>query len=162
MLTSTHEKDSDLNSSENGIIHDIVAFEFSTVFLQLKSLAKSNQSRCGHFTMFGLATAAKFFGIHSVIAILALLSDDVEIEKKLRHSVGDSHAETLESQNRLVSQMGIYTSYLLYCKACLFVIRIVKNQTYLPIYVRNEGESDSTTGRICTTTLCANQYLDFP
>ena len=27
--------------------------------------------------------------------------------------------------------MGIYTSYLLDCKACLFVIRIVKNQTYV-------------------------------
>ena len=171
MLTSTHEKDSDLNSSENGIIHDIVAFELSTVFLQLKPLAKSNQSRCGHFTIFGLvfglsiltdfyhanpmtfyvaamdetdkflvrkpavgqyipelysftdstlyhllckvgfghvvflfpfteylavifglATAAKFIGAHPVIAILALLSDDVEIEKKLRHSVDDSHA----------------------------------------------------------------------
>ncbi len=46
--------------------------------------------------MFGLATAAKFLGAHPVIALLALLSDDVEIEKKLRHSVGDSHAETLE------------------------------------------------------------------
>lgn len=81
--------------------------------------------------MFGLATATKFLGAHSIIALLAFLSDDVEIEKKLRHSVGDSHAETLEPQNRLVSQMGIYTSYLLDCKACLFVIRIVKNQTYV-------------------------------
>lgn len=49
--------------------------------------------------MLGLATAAKFLGAHPVIALRALLSDDVEIEKKLRHFVGGSYAETLESQN---------------------------------------------------------------
>lgn len=210
VLSPTHEKDSDLYPSENGVIHNIVAFEFATVFLQFKSLAKSDQGRCGHVTipgmvfglsiladfyhaqpmtfymsamdetdnflvgeptvgqyiselypfadsplyhllckfdfghvvclfpfteylavMSGRATAAKFLRTHPVSAFPALFTDDVEIEKKLRHSVGDGHAETLESQNRLMGQMGMYASYPLDGATGLFMVCVVKNQTYV-------------------------------
>ena len=85
-----------------------------------------------HLTVvFGYAAPFEIPGAHAVVAFLALLSEQGEVEKNLRYSIGDCHAEAFESQNGLVGKMRMDSSYLLDCPACLLIVSIVKNQTYI-------------------------------
>ena len=81
--------------------------------------------------MFRDTTPFEFPGAHAVVPFLSFLSDDGEVEKHLRHSVGDSHTETLKSEHRFVSQMGMDTPDFFNSPACLLMVGIVKNQTHL-------------------------------
>ena len=81
--------------------------------------------------MFGSTASLEFLGAHAVIAILALLSDQGKVEKHLRHSVGDSHAEAFESEHRLVGEMRMHPSNFFNSPACLLVIGVVKDQAYI-------------------------------
>lgn len=81
--------------------------------------------------MFDSTAPFEFPGAHAVVAILSLLSDNGEVEKHLRHSVGDSHTETFESEHRLVGQMRMHPSYFLNRPACLLMVGIVKDKTYI-------------------------------
>lgn len=81
--------------------------------------------------MFGNTAPFEFLGAHAVVAILPLLSDDDEVEKYLRHTVGNSHTEAFESEYRLVGQMRMNPSYFFYSPSCLLMVGIVKDKTYI-------------------------------
>ena len=81
--------------------------------------------------MSSLTATGKFHGTHPIIAFPALFAGDVEIGKRLRDSVGDGHAETHESQSRLMGHMRMYTSCLFDCATGLSMVRVVKDQAYV-------------------------------
>lgn len=81
--------------------------------------------------MFCGATPFEFSGAHAVVPFLPFLTDDGEVEKHLRHSVGNSHTEAFESEHRLVGQMGMDTPYFFNSPACLLMVGIVKDQADL-------------------------------
>lgn len=70
----------------------------------------------------------EFFFTHAIVAFVSLLSDDGEVEKNLRHSIGDSQTEALEPEYGLVGKMGMDTSDFFNRTACLLMIGVIENK----------------------------------
>lgn len=85
--------------------------------------------------MLRLVTALKFFGTHSVVALLPLFSDYVEVKENLRHAVCHSHAEALEAEYGFMRQMGVNPSDFLYCAPSLLMVSFVENQADIMLLV---------------------------
>lgn len=81
--------------------------------------------------MFRCMASIEFLGAHAVVAFLSLLFNDGEVKKNLRYSIGGRHAETFEAKHRLVCKMRMDSSDFFNTPACLLMVGIVKNQTYL-------------------------------
>ena len=80
----------------------------------------------------GNMTTTDFLYTHTVVSILAFLSQQTEVKKKLGDSIGYAHTETFESENTLVGEMGMYPAYFLNGTSGLFMVGIVKNETHIP------------------------------
>ena len=85
--------------------------------------------------MLRLMTALKFSGTHPVVTLLPLFSDYVEVKENLRDAICHRHAEALETEHRLVSQMGMHPAYFLDGAPCLLMVGVVKNQTHILLLV---------------------------
>ena len=79
--------------------------------------------------MFRCMASIEFLGAHAVVAFLSLLSNDGEVKKNLRYSIGGRHAETFEAEHRLVCKMRMDSSDFFNTPACLLMVGVVKNQT---------------------------------
>lgn len=64
-----------------------------------------------------------------------LLTQKRKIQKELRHSVGNRHAEAFESKNSLMTQMGMHTSYLLNGIPGFLMVGIVKHKAHFIVMV---------------------------
>ena len=78
--------------------------------------------------MLGYMAPVEFLRAQAVVTLLSLLSNDGEIKKDLRHTVGDGHAEAFESKHGLVDKVRMYTSNPLDCPARLLMVGVVKDQ----------------------------------
>ena len=79
----------------------------------------------------GRTASVEFLRAHAVVAPLSLLSDNCEIKKNLRNSIGGRHTEAFEAQHCLVGKMRMDSSYPFNSPARLLMVGVVKNQTYV-------------------------------
>ena len=77
---------------------------------------------------FGGIPSGEFLLAHSIVALLALFTEDGKVEQHLADTVGNAEEEGLEAEDAAVFKMGVDTSDVLHTPACLGEVRIINHQ----------------------------------